>query len=292
MKLVRFGPPGKEKPGIWIDAAFPGMPGILDVRAMAFDIADFDAHFFTHFGVERLKCLLAESKRTIVPGLGMRLGPPIARPSQIVCVGKNYAEHAKETGSEPPKEPVFFAKAVSSLNGSTDPIVLPLESKRVDAEAELAVVFAKRARRVSEADALSYVAGYTIVNDVSDRDAQYENGQWFRGKSFDSFCPCGPWLVTPDEISDPQILAVKQMLNGEELQNDKTSNMLFSVARLIAALTRNLTLEPGDILATGTPAGIGSARNPPRVLRAGDVVEIEISGLGRQRSPVVAEKKD
>ena len=292
MKLVRFGPPGKEKPGIWIDDAFPGMPGILDVRAMAFDIADFDAHFFTHFGVERLKCLLAEPRRTIVPGLGMRLGPPIARPAQIVCVGKNYAEHAKETGSEPPKEPVFFLKAVSSLNGSTDPIMLPPESKRVDAEAELAVVFAKCARRVTEDDALSYIAGYTIVNDVSDRDAQYENGQWFRGKSFDSFCPCGPWLVTPDEISDPQNLAVKQTLSGEELQNDKTSNMLFSVARLIAALTRNITLEPGDILATGTPAGIGSARNPPRVLCAGDVVEIEITGLGRQRSPVVAEKKD
>lgn len=290
MKLVRFGPPGKEKPGIWIDDAFPGMPGILDARAMAFDIEDFDAHFFTHFGVERLRSLLAEPKRTLVPGLGMRLGPPVARPSQIICVGKNYAEHAKEMGSEPPKEPLFFAKAVSSLGGSTDPIVLPAESRRVDAEAELAVVIGRRARRVSEADALSFVAGFTIVNDVSDRDAQYEHSQWFRGKSFDSFCPCGPWLVTPDEIADPQQLAVKQRLNGEELQNDSTANMIFPVARLLAALTRNITLEPGDILATGTPAGIGSARHPPRVLAGGDVVEIEVGGLGVQRSPVVAEK--
>ena len=290
MKLVRFGPPGKEKPGVWIEDAFPGMPGILDVRAMAFDMADYDAHFFTHFGIERLKNMLAEPKKIIVPGLGMRLGPPVVRPSQIVCVGKNYAEHAKETGTEPPKEPLFFAKAVSSLSGPSDPIVLQPESKRVDAEAELAIIFSKTARRVSEADALSFIAGFTIVNDVSDRDAQYENGQWFRGKSFDTFCPCGPWLVTPDEISDPQNLTIRQAINGDELQNDRTANMLFTVARLIAALTRNMTMEPGDILATGTPAGIGSARNPSRLLKAGDVVEIEIAGLGRQKSPVVAGK--
>jgi 2-keto-4-pentenoate hydratase/2-oxohepta-3-ene-1,7-dioic acid hydratase in catechol pathway len=290
MKLVRFGPPGKEKPGVWLDDAFPGMPGILDVRAMAFDIADYDAHFFTHFGIDRVRNLLTEPKKTIVPGLGMRLGPPVVRPAQIVCVGKNYAEHAKETGSEPPKEPLFFAKAVSSLSGSTDPIVLPAESRRVDAEAELAIVFSRRARRVSEADAFSFIAGYTIVNDVSDRDAQAAGGQWFRGKSFDTFCPCGPWLVTPDEIADPQKLNVKQRLNSDELQSDSTSNMLFTIARLVAAITKNITLEPGDILATGTPAGIGSARNPPRVLATGDVVEIEIDGLGRQRNQVVAEK--
>jgi len=289
MKLVRFGPPGKEKPGVWIDDAFPGMPGILDARAMAFDIADFDAHFFTHAGVERLRNLLAEPKRTVVPGLGMRLGPPVARPSQIICVGKNYADHAREMGGEPPREPVFFAKAVSSLSGATDPIVLPAESKRVDAEAELAVVFSRRARRVSEADALSYVAGYTMVNDVSDRDAQQEGGQWFRGKSFDTFCPCGPWLVTPDEIPDPHKLTVRQRVGGDELQNDNTSNMVFNLPRLIASITRHMTLEAGDILATGTPAGIGSARTPPRVLKAGDVVEVEVEGLGQQKSPVVAE---
>lgn len=289
MKLVRFGPPGRERPGVWIDDAFPGMPGILDARAMAFDIADFDAHFFTHSGVERLRNMLAEPKRIVVPGLGMRLGPPVARPAQIICVGKNYAEHAKEMGGEPPKEPVFFAKAVSSLSGATDPIVLPVESRRVDAEAELAVVFARRARRVSEADALSFIAGYTIVNDVSDRDVQYASGQWFRGKSFDTFCPCGPWLVTPDEISDPHRLAVSQRVGDEELQSDNTANMIFGLPRLIAAITRNMTLEAGDLLATGTPSGIGSARTPPRVLRAGDVVEIAIDGLGRQACPVTVE---
>lgn len=289
MKLVRFGPPGKEKPGIWISDAFPGMPGILDVRAMAFDIADYDSHFFTHSGVDRLRNLLAEPKRTIVPGLGMRLGPPVAAPRQIICVGKNYAEHAKETGSAPPSAPVFFAKAVSSLIGSSDPIVLPRESSRVDAEAEVGIVIGKRARRVSETDALSYIVGYTIINDATDRDAQKENGQWFRGKSFDTFCPMGPWLVTPDEIPDPANLTVKQRVSGEELQNDNTSNMIFSIPRLVADLTKNLTLEPGDVIATGTPAGIGSARNPPRLLRAGDVVEVEVTGLGLQRNPVVPE---
>ncbi len=290
MKLVRFGPPGKEKPGIWISDAFPGMPGILDVRAMAFDIADYDAHFFTHSGIDRLRNLLAEPKRTIMPGLGMRLGPPVAAPRQIICIGKNYAEHAKETGSAPPFAPVFFAKAVSSLSGSSDPIVLPRESVRVDAEAELGVVIGRHARRVSETDALSFIAGYTIINDATDRDAQKENGQWFRGKSFDTFCPMGPWLVTPDEISNPANLTVRQRVSGEELQNDNTSNMIFSIQRLIADLTKNLTLEPGDVIATGTPAGIGSARNPPRLLRAGDVVEVEVTGLGLQRNPVIAEK--
>lgn len=290
MKLVRFGPPGRERPGIWIDNAFPGMAGILDVRAMAFDIADFDVHFFTHWGLARLRALLEEPKRTIVPGLGMRLGPPIARPGQIICVGKNYADHAKEMGGAPPPAPLFFGKAVSSLNGPTDPIQLPSESQRVDAEAELAVVFSRRARRVSEADAMSIVAGFTILNDVSDRDAQYENGQWFRGKSFDSFCPIGPWLVTPDELPDPGHLGLRQRVGGEELQSGNTAQMIFSIPRLIADLTKNLTVEPGDVLATGTPAGIGSARTPPRVLRVGDTVEIEIDGLGRQASPVVAEQ--
>lgn len=290
MKLVRFGPPGKEKPGIWLDDAFPGMPGILDVRAMSFDIEDYNAHFFTHHGVERLRNLLLEPKRIIMPGLGMRLGPPVATPRQIVCVGKNYADHAKEMGGEPPKAPVFFAKAVSTINGPADPLILPRESRRVDGEAELAVVFAKRARRVSEADALSYIAGYTILNDVTDRDAQAAAGQWFRGKSFDTFCPLGPWLVTPDEIADPHQLAVNQRVNGTELQNSSTSAMIFRLPRLIAELTMNLTIEAGDLLATGTPAGIGSARTPPVVLAAGDVMEVEITGLGKQRTPVVAEK--
>lgn len=290
MKLVRFGPPGKEKPGIWLEDAFPGMPGILDVRAMAFDIEDYNAHFFTHHGIARLRNLLLEPKRIIMPGLGMRLGPPVAKPSQIVCVGKNYADHAKEMGGEPPKSPVYFAKSVSTLNGPTDPVVLPPESNRVDGEAELAIVFAKRARRVSEADALSYIAGYTILNDVTDRDAQAAAGQWFRGKSFDTFCPLGPWLVTPEEIADPHQLVVKQRVNGQELQSSTTDNMIFKLPRLIAELTQNLTIEAGDILATGTPSGIGSARTPAVLLKNGDVMEVEITGLGKQHTPVISEK--
>lgn len=293
MKLVRFGPPGQERPGVWIENAFPkmpGVPGLLDVRAMAFDIEDFNPQFFTHWGIERVRRMLEEPGRKLVPGLGMRLGPPIARPGQIVCIGKNYADHAKEMGGEAPPAPVLFAKAVATLNGPTDPIVIPPEAQAVDAEAELAVVIGTRARRVAEADALRFVAGYATFNDVTDRVAQKEAGQWFRGKSFDSFGPLGPFLVTADEIPDPQKLAVRQRLGGETLQDGNTAQMIFSVAQLIAYITRTMTLEPGDLIATGTPAGIGSARTPPRLIRAGDTVEVEVEGLGAQKNPAVAEK--
>ena len=218
----------------------------------------------------------------------MRLGPPLARPGQIVCIGKNFADHAKEMGGEAPPAPVLFAKAVSTLSGPTDPIVLPPEARAVDAEAELAVVIGTRAKRVAEADALRCVAGYATFNDVTDRVAQKEAGQWFRGKSFDTFGPLGPWLVTPDEVPDPQNLTVRQRLGTETLQDGNTAQMIVGVASLIAYITRTITLEPGDVIATGTPAGIGSARNPPRLLRAGDVVEVEVGGLGAQRNPVAA----
>ena len=286
MKLVRFGPPGLERPGVWLEGAFNGMPGILDVRAMAFDIEDYDPRFFARWGVDRLRNLLLEPGRKIVPGPGMRLGCPVARPAQIICVGKNFADHAAEMGTPPPPAPLLFGKAVSALNGPGDAIMLSPESVRVDAEAELAVVIGRRARRISEAEAPSCIAGYTILNDVSDRDAQFENGQWFRGKSFDSFCPVGPYLVTPDEIPDPGRLRICQRVGSEVLQDGNTSQMIFSIAQVLVHATRNITLEPGDIVATGTPSGIGSARTPPRVLKEGDVVEIEIEGLGLQRSPI------
>jgi len=290
MKLVRFGPPGNERPGVWLaDTPAPGQASILDVRAMTFDIADYDAHFFATFGVERVRALLQEAHPKLVPAAGVRLGPPVARPGKIVCLGKNYAAHAAEFDSAIPKTPIFFSKATTALNGPYDPIVLPRGSARVDGEAELALVIGRTARRVAAEHALDHVAGYTILNDVTDRDAQREGQQWFRGKSADTFGPLGPFLVTRDALADPHHLRITQRVNGQTLQDDTTQQMLFKVPFLIEYFSAAITLEPGDIIATGTPAGIGSARQPPVLLRAGDVVEIVIENLGEQRSPVVAE---
>ena len=290
MKLVRFGPRGAERPGVWLDDnPAPGQASILDVRAMTFDIADYDAHFFTHYGIERLRALLLEPQPKLVPAAGVRLGPPVARPGKIVCLGKNYAAHAAEFDSAIPQTPIFFSKATTALNGPTDPVVLPRGSGRVDGEAELALVIGRTARRVAAEVALEYVAGYTILNDVTDRDAQRQGQQWFRGKSADTFCPLGPFLVTSDVIGDPHQLRVTQRVNGQTLQDDTTQQMLFKIPFLIEYFSAAITLEPGDIIATGTPAGIGSARQPPVLLRDGDVVEVAIEKLGAQRNPVVAE---
>lgn len=290
MKLVRFGPRGNERPGVWLDdTPAPGQASILDVRAMTFDIADYDAHFFATFGVERVQALLHEAHPKLVPAAGVRFGPPVARPGKIVCLGKNYAAHAAEFDSAIPKTPIFFSKATTALNGPFDPIVLPRGSARVDGEAELALVIGRTARRVAAEHALDYVAGYTVFNDVTDRDAQREGQQWFRGKSADTFGPLGPFLVTRDEITDPHRLRVTQRVNGQTLQDDTTQQMLFKIPFLIEYFSAAITLEPGDIIATGTPAGIGSARQPPVLLRAGDVIEIAIENLGEQRSPVIAE---
>ncbi len=290
MKLVRFGPRGAERPGVWLDdTPAPGQASILDVRAMTFDIADYDAHFFTHYGIERLRALLLEPQPKLVPAAGVRLGPPVARPGKIVCLGKNYAAHAAEFDSAIPQTPIFFSKATTALNGPTDPVVLPRGSGRVDGEAELALVIGRTARRVAAEVALEYVAGYTILNDVTDRDAQRQGQQWFRGKSADTFCPLGPFLVTGDVIGDPHQLRVTQRVNGQTLQDDTTQQMLFKIPFLIEYFSAAITLEPGDIIATGTPAGIGSARQPPVLLRAGDVVEVAIEKLGAQRNPVIAE---
>lgn len=290
MKLVRFGPQGAERPGIWLgDTADPCRANILDVRAMAFDIEDYNAHFFATHGLERARELLLESSPRLIPASSVRLGPPIARPGKIICLGKNYAAHAIEFDSAIPKSPIFFSKATTALNGPYDPIVLPRGSQRVDGEAELAVVMGRTARHIREVDVWPYVAGYTILNDVTDRDAQREGQQWFRGKSADSFCPLGPNLVTRDEIADIHNLRITQRVNHEVLQDDSTRQMLFKIPFLISFLSTAITLEPGDVIATGTPAGIGSARQPPVLLQPGDVVEITVAGLGSQRSPVVTE---
>jgi 5-carboxymethyl-2-hydroxymuconate isomerase len=213
---------------------------------------------------------------------------PIDRPSKIVCVGMNYRDHAAEAGLEVPAQPVLFAKWPNGLVGPGEPIVLPNGVERVDYEAELGVVVGRRARNVSEADALDHVGGYLCLNDVSERRLQFQDGQWTRGKSLDTFCPVGPRLVSPDEVGDPQSLRIRALVNGEALQDSSTAEMVFGVAEIVAYTSRWLTLEPGDLIATGTPAGVGFTREPPVYLTPGDTVTIEIERIGELTNPVVA----
>lgn len=284
MKLVRFGNLGEERPGLWLEDR--GQPEILDVRAMAYDIADFDAHFFTHWGLDRLRGLLFEKRQKRIAADGIRLAPPIATPANLICVGKNYREHAAEFDSKIPSEPILFAKSPASLIGATDPIRIPADFNEVDAEAELAIVIGRHAQNISEADAPDCIAGYTLMNDVTERRAQREAGQWFRGKSFDTFAPLGPCLVTTDELSDLHGESIQSRLNGQLLQVGNTRDMLFSVAKIISYISATLTLCPGDIIATGTPSGVGFARKPPIFLQPGDVVEIESPKIGRLQNPI------
>ena len=285
MKLVRFGPPGEEKPGVWLE----NEAAILDVRGTAFDIRDYDSHFFTHHGLQRLHNLLAEPRRKLVPAKGVRLGPPLAQPGKVVCLGKNYLDHAREFDNQIPARPILFSKAVSSIVGPFDPIRLPRDSRIVDGEVELAVVIGRTTRHVSESEAMNCIAGYTILNDVTDREAQREAGQWFRAKSVDTFCPLGPFFVTPDEIPDPQALKLYSKVNGKTLQESNTSDMIFKIPQLISFISATITLHAGDLIATGTPGGIGSVHQPPVLLKGGDTVETGIEGIGVQISPVQSE---
>ena len=286
MKLVRFGAPGVERPGIWLEATKKEPARIVDVRAMVFDIEDYDARFWRTYGVERLKGLLAEKSLKTVAAEGVRLGPPVACPRQIICLGKNYRDHAQEFDAKVPDHPVYFSKSPGSLCGAGDPIRLRPGTERVDGEAELALVMGRRARDIQEGEALAYVAGYTVFNDVTNRDLQKSRLQWFFAKGADSFGPMGPWLVTRDEVKRPHALGIRQRVNGEILQESKTSKMIFRIEQVLADLSRTMTLEPGDVISTGTPGGIGSARTPPLVLHDGDVVECEIDGIGTLRNPV------
>jgi 2-keto-4-pentenoate hydratase/2-oxohepta-3-ene-1,7-dioic acid hydratase in catechol pathway len=218
----------------------------------------------------------------------VRLLAPVPRPGKVIGIGLNYRDHAAESGQPIPSAPILFPKFANSVIGPGEAIVVPPETEQPDYEAELGVVIGRTAHRVSQADALSYVAGYTCVNDVSARDLQFESSQWMLGKAIDTFLPCGPWLVTPDEIPDPQALGIRLTLNGEELQSSSTAQMVFGVAELVASLSRTMTLEPGDLIATGTPPGVGFARKPPVWLRDGDEVTVEIEGIGALTNPVRA----
>jgi len=218
----------------------------------------------------------------------VRLLAPVPRPGKVIGIGLNYRDHAAESGKPIPTAPILFPKFANSVIGPGEAIVVPPETREPDYEAELGVVIGRTAYRVSQAEALSYVAGYTCVNDVSARDLQFESSQWMLGKAIDTFLPCGPWLVTTDEIPDPQALGIRLTLNGGELQSSSTAQMVFGVAELVASLSRTMTLEPGDLIATGTPPGVGFARKPPIWLRDGDEVSVEIEGIGTLTNPVRA----
>ncbi|RMA43181.1 fumarylacetoacetate hydrolase family protein [Rhodophyticola porphyridii] len=271
MKFVRYGEAGAEKPGV-LDAEGR-------IRDLSGQVADLGGDVLT-----RLDRLAADGP--VVDGMP-RLGPPVAGTGKIVCIGLNYADHAAETGATPPPEPLIFMKATSAITGPTDTIYIPRGSAKTDWEVELGVVIGRPAKHVDEADALAHVAGYVAVNDVSERDYQkHRAGQWTKGKSCDSFAPIGPWLVTPDEIGDPQTLGLRLSVNGELRQDGSTRHMIFGVARLISYLSGFFTLHPGDIIATGTPPGVGAGMSPPRFLAPGDEVVLEIDRLGQQRMQV------
>jgi 2,4-diketo-3-deoxy-L-fuconate hydrolase len=280
MKLIRFGPAGAEKPGLLL-------PDGARVDASSFG-ADWDERFFGADGLARLAAWARDhaAKAPRVPE-GERLGPCVARPSKIVCIGLNYADHARETGASIPTEPVIFFKATTALCGPSDDLVLPRGSVKTDWEVELAVVIARRARYVTPEDAAAHVAGYALHNDYSEREDQLERGgQWSKGKSQDTFAPLGPFLATPDEIGDVGALPMWLTVNGEARQKSSTDQMIFGVPALVSYLSRFMTLLPGDVISTGTPPGVGLGFKPPIYLKAGDVVELGIEGLGRQRQRV------
>ncbi|HMP72721.1 MAG TPA: fumarylacetoacetate hydrolase family protein [Kiritimatiellia bacterium] len=288
MKLVRFGPPGRERPGLWLDhAPETSGPGILDVRAMAWDIADYDTFFFSRHGLKRLDSLLRETRRIVHSPQGLRLGPPVAPGGRIFCIGKNYPDHAREFGGAPPERPIVFGKAPAVLNGPFDPVVRPPLVTELDYEVELAVVIGATASNLPEAQADTIIAGYTLFNDLTDREAQRKDGQWFRGKSADSLCPVGPWLVTPDELPTPADIELSLTINGDLRQRDRVGSMAFSIPFLVSYLSRTITLNPGDLLATGTPSGVGFARTPPTFLNPGDVLHLTGTGLGAMEHRII-----
>jgi len=289
MRLIRFGEAGRERPGVLVEGDWPGGRA-LDVSAFFGDPGgDFGEAFFADDGPARLaRWLDAHADECPAVDPKSRLGCCVARPSKIVCIGLNYRDHARESGLPEPAEPVVFLKASSASSGPFDDIVLPREGSKVDWEVELALVVGRRAQYVTEEEALGHVAGYALHNDVSERTWQLERGgQWVKGKSFDTFAPLGPWLATPDEIGAPDDLRLWLSVNDERVQDGTTADLIFGLPTLVSYLSRFMTLLPGDVVSTGTPAGVGLGLQPPRYLRAGDVVELGGDGLGVARQKVV-----
>jgi 2,4-diketo-3-deoxy-L-fuconate hydrolase len=278
MRLIRFGQKGKAKPGLWKDGK------IVDLREIFPQIPDISETFFREGWLEKVAGVKHPGQK-----IEARIASPIHRPSKIICLGKNYAEHAKEGGFEHPETPLLFCKTPNALSGPYDPIILPRSSGQVDWEVELAVIIGKEGKRINKTDALDYVAGFTVMNDVSGRQAQFSDSQWFRGKSFDSFAPCGPFIVTPDEIDDVNNLRLTAVVDGEIMQDGNTRDMIFDIRTIIENISEDITLIPGDIISTGTPAGVGIFRDPPIVLKPGNVVECRIEQIGAIINKVVKE---
>ena len=285
MKLIRFGELNKEQTGIAI--------GDKLYSTAAFG-EDYSEHFFETGGLNRLQKFLDEHESALpeVPA-NTRIGSPVARPSKIICIGLNYADHAKETGATPPAEPVIFMKSTTALVGPNDNIVVPKNSKKTDWEVELAVIIGKKASYVDEIEAMNYVGGYALHNDVSEREFQIERGgTWDKGKGCDTFAPLGPYFVTKDEVDDVDNLRLWLTVNGKKMQDGTTSNLIFKIPHIVSYVSQFMTLLPGDIISTGTPAGVGLGMNPQVYLKAGDVVELGIDGLGTAKQNVVAYAKN
>lgn len=278
MKFLRYGPRGAEKPGILDEQG-----NVRDLSGLVDDIAGdvlMDLNRFNDLDINSLP---------LVEGTP-RIGACVGRTGKFMCIGLNYSDHAKESGLPVPSEPILFMKASSAICGPNDPILIPRGSEKTDWEVELGVVIGKRAKYVEEADALEHVAGYCVINDVSERAFQLEHeGQWTKGKSCDNFGQTGPWLVTPDEVGNPHDLSIWLEVNGESVQNSSTKNMIYGVTHLVAYLSTFMTLEPGDVISSGTPSGVGMGFNPPRYLKAGDQVKLGIENLGQQNQICVAD---
>jgi 2,4-diketo-3-deoxy-L-fuconate hydrolase len=283
MKLVRYGQPGQEKPGmIDVDGKLRDLSGMVDDLCGA---TLGNASFARLGAVDPASLPLVEGQP--------RFGAPVAGIGKMICVGMNYADHAAETGAPVPEQPVLFMKATTAIGGANDTVVIPRDSVKTDWEVELGVVIGEVARDVSLDDAMKHVAGYAVINDLSEREFQLEHGgQWVKGKSCDTFGPIGPWLVTRDEVADPQNLSLWLEVNGHRYQNGNTRTMVYGVAYLVSYISRYMTLMPGDVISTGTPAGVGLGLKPPTYLKPGDVIELGIEGLGRQRQDVVAHAGD
>lgn len=280
MKLLRHGPPGSEKPGMMhADGSIRDLTGI---------VPDISGAVLSDAGLAALARIDA-SALPIVPD-GARLGACVGGTGKFICIGLNYSDHAAETGAAVPPEPIIFMKATSAICGPNDPVIMPRGSQKTDWEVELAVIIGTKAKYVSEDQAMAHVAGYALTNDVSERAFQIErSGQWTKGKSCDTFGPLGPWLVTRGEIADPQDLAMWLKVNGQMMQNGSTRTMVYGVRFLVSYLSHFMTLHPGDVISTGTPPGVGLGMKPPRYLKAGDVVELGIAGLGSARQAVIAD---
>ena len=278
MKLVRFGNPGAEKPGL--------IDGNGAIRDLSAHVRDFTGDNLSPAVLDKLRGIDPQS---LPPApAGVRLGAPVAGTRTYIAIGLNYADHARETGQEIPAEPILFNKLGNCIVGPNDDIMYPRDSDRMDWEVEIAFVIGTRARYVDEKDALAHIAGYCLCNDVSERRFQVKRaGQWVKGKSAETFGPLGPWLATPDEIPDVQNLAMSLDVNGERKQTGSTSTMIFSIPFLLSYITQFMVLEPGDVVTTGTPPGVGSAKKPPEYLKAGDELVLRVEGLGEQRSKVV-----